>query len=151
MFQSDPSAEEFPVTLQLALCAKDGWILASDTKESRHPYPFPGVDERPPNIRTSSSVAKIIIRSDLKIVYMTAGERIARECARQLLREYEETWPAADKTQVFLEDAVEPFVRDKRKRKQRLLTFGWIVMVIENHIPLWKISVSRRARSTPIL
>jgi hypothetical protein len=73
------SEEDPPVTFQVAVGAPNGWIMGSDTLESR----FVGIASK--RIRETTDTKKIMYDRSSNTTYMVAGDEIARKAASEIV------------------------------------------------------------------
>jgi hypothetical protein len=71
--------EDFLVTFQVAVAARDGWIMASDTKENR----YVGIASK--RIRETTHTKKIAYDSATRTTYMVSGDDTARDAAKDVV------------------------------------------------------------------
>ena len=70
--------EEFPVTLQVAFIATDGWLFASDTLETN----------RGPQSRTTRHTRKISYDRKSGLIWLVCGDLISRRAADDVAAAY---------------------------------------------------------------
>jgi hypothetical protein len=140
----DPD-EGFVMTFQVALAASDGWVMASDTQETR----FSGIASGA--IRETLDTKKITYDSASDTTYMVSGDDIGRSAARQIVnaliaykdeaRYHNNEW--YEETFVRLADSAwatsEAAKRPASPRK--------IILAPFNYKPLWEIWVDKESKA----
>jgi hypothetical protein len=139
--------EDFLMTFQVALSAYDGWIMASDTQETR----FAGIASG--GIRETTNTKKITHDSLSGTTYMVSGDDIGRIAASDIagqLRSFDggkaikHDWLEANLPEI----ATATWKRMKANRRPP--SPRQIIMAVQNFRPLWEIWVAKESKAQVI-
>src|SRR5437016_1115618 len=127
-----PYGEEFPMTLQIAMRARDGWMLASDRIEIQGP---------PREIRTSSHTQKITVDHKARLAYAVAGDELNRSVAAdiaQAARTQPFNFDDAEGTQMRLIDIIaERWASDGKVELPWARRAALFISLDSKRFPLW--------------
>jgi hypothetical protein len=133
--------EEEPVTFQVALQASDGWIMASDTLETRD-----GGASSYPSIRHRTHTNKITYDANAGIAYFVCGDALAMNVAREAAPLF--AGSAASLETRLVEVANQHWSKDHRKEKSpsfRRVVFKRTTSDPPFDGPFWELTIDKRS------
>jgi hypothetical protein len=132
-----PSEEE-PMTLQVALEATDGFLIASDRKASRG---MRGI-ESPKAVRThirgaSSDICKILMSPNQRFVCAFSGDDLSQVWADKLLESCPETFASDAEVRAFLKQTIQALIPQSNYPENQQVIAG---VVAHGVSPLWRVN-----------
>jgi hypothetical protein len=133
------SEGEFPLTFQVVLSASNGWIMASDTKETHH-----NRIREPDSILDTTFTSKLFLDEETKTVYMMAADSLlARSVTANVLRSlrrYDKYPP--DK---WIEKNVPAIANAAWRKIEDAEVFADIIFVFGSCEPFWALRVYKNS------